>query len=373
MKIANLLLSFAAVAALAAGCSDDDNGGGETPPVSGDLTITADPAFIVVGGESTLTVRLGKTDVTSDAKIYMDEESTPMTSNKFTATAEGTHSFWASYDDKTTVRKASVTVLAETPGGVPDDPQPSNTKLHRRVLALQVTGTSCTYCPNLIAPLAVLEETIGEKFCHVGLHGSYGGTDAFYKFNGPSQNVQAYLGVNGAPALLLNLKKQQVAFNSNLQQSINMITDKINREYGDGLADAGIAATTTVSGNTVVVTAEVKAAVTTGFTLDCWLVENGLYAKQTGTTNSEYYTHNHVLRSTYGTFTRTAWNPYLLGAINAGKTKEAVFTFETDPSWKLENCQVVLIVSSLDTSGGYSVANCAYCPVGGSVPYEYAE
>ena len=373
MKIAKIFMSLATVAALVSvSCSSDSN---EPNPGSGNLTISASPSLILADGvqAAKLTVKLGDADVTSEAKIYLDGNIDALSSNLFTATETGVYSFYASHSGKITDKKAVVTAVKEIPE-VPADPQPGSTSFKHRVLATQVTGTACPNCPYMIAGVEEAEPEIRDICSFVCLHGNYGGADAFRAFNGPSNNVQAYIACSSAPAFTVNLSKTMTYASSNPMTNKNSIVNRIKTVLSDP-AKAGIAANALVSDGEVVVSATVKAGQTADYAVDCWLLENGLQATQSGTSyvqgGYDFNTHNNVLRLTAGAFSASAWKATELGEIAAGEQGATVFTLPVDASWNLGNCHVVLIVSTVDANGRYVIVNTAKCDVGATLAYDY--
>lgn len=374
MKIAKLFMSFATVAALASvSCSSDSSEPNNNG--SANLTISASPMLILSDGMSTakLTVKLGDADVTSEAKIYLDGNVDALPSNLFSTTEPGTYSFYASCSGKITDKKAVVMAVKEIPE-VPADPQPDGTSFKHRVLATQITGTACPNCPYMIAGVEEAEPEIRDICSFVCLHGSYGGADAFRAFNGPSNNVQAYIACSSAPAFTVNLSKNMTYASSNPMTNKNSIINRIKTVLVDSAA-AGIAANALVSEGEVVVSVAVKAGRKADYAVDCWLLENGLQATQSGTAyvqgDYDFNTHNNVLRLTAGAFSASAWKANLLGEIAAGEQGATVFSMPVDASWNLDNCHVVLIVSTVDANGRYSIVNTAKCNVGGTIAYDY--
>ena len=48
-----------------------------------------------------------------------------------------------------------------------------------------------------------------------------------------------------------------------------------------------------------------------------------------------------------------------------------MFALPVDASWKIDDCEVLVIVTAPDRNGNYDVVNCALCEVGESVTYDY--
>jgi hypothetical protein len=61
---------------------------------------------------------------------------------------------------------------------------------------------------------------------------------------------------------------------------------------------------------------------------------------------------------------------YDLGMIGKGKSADHAFAMKLDPEWKIDNCSLLLYVTS--ASGSDQIANNAVIvPLGKSVAYEY--
>jgi hypothetical protein len=60
-----------------------------------------------------------------------------------------------------------------------------------------------------------------------------------------------------------------------------------------------------------------------------------------------------------------------IGELQAGKTAEKFFSIVVDEAWKTENCKVLVVVNAAGADGRYDLANCALCPIGGVVTYDY--
>ena len=55
--------------------------------------------------------------------------------------------------------------------------------------------------------------------------------------------------------------------------------------------------------------------------------------------------------------------------MKAGESKDMIAAFDLDPKWVQENCKLMIVAVS--ANGDYSLANCTYCPIEGSVSYDY--
>ena len=119
----------------------------------------------------------------------------------------------------------------------------------------------------------------------------------------------------------------------------------------------------------VVVNAQVKAAVAGEYSVTAWLLEDGIYAKQTNAKEEWMNTHNNAIRHIAKS---EPISGYELGTIEAGKTVEQVLSLEIQSSdWNRDNLKVMVIVSKKSNNGKYDVANVAMCNVNDSVTYDY--
>ena len=58
-----------------------------------------------------------------------------------------------------------------------------------------------------------------------------------------------------------------------------------------------------------------------------------------------------------------------VGLLEAGQTADFIVSMELESGWVAENCK--LIVIAVSGNGEYELLNCAVCPVGSSVSYDY--
>jgi hypothetical protein len=119
----------------------------------------------------------------------------------------------------------------------------------------------------------------------------------------------------------------------------------------------------------VVVNAEVKAAVEGEYSITAWLLEDGIYAKQTNATAEWMNTHNNAIRQAATTSPLTG---YELGTLKAGEKASQILnlTIARD-TWNRDNMKVMLIVSKKGSNNKFDVANVVICPINDSVTYNY--
>ncbi len=280
--------------------------------------------------------------VTLDNVVAEDAEGNKFVLPSFTATEAGTKSFWVSYKTSNT-RETPVTISAvatEIPAR-PVDPQPEKLNFKRRVFFTQFTGTWCGYCPYMIAAFhEMFEDTAyNDKFVHAAVHGS----DKFATTLADGRDLANTLNTSGNyPFVLLNLETG--LNNSSAEDNIKNIKSLIDTELKKNEARAAIAVRTELKDNMLLARASVKSNFTEQYHIAAWLVESGMYAKQSNGTSvkGDYLDiHENVVRIADGGKNITG---HSLGVIAKGERADHLFVMELDPSWKAENCHLVLFV-----------------------------
>lgn len=260
----------------------------------------------------------------------------------------GTKSFWLSYKTKNT-RETPIDIIAVNTmiPSRPVDSQPANTSFVHRVLFTQFTGTWCGYCPYMIAAFHhMLENTeYNNKFVHTAIHDS----DKFKVVLPDGKTELSKKLYNGDyPYVRVNLT-------SGIQNS----TTEVNIAYLKAAVDntlmtqprAGIAARTEIKGNMLLVRSSVKVSHAGEYFIGAWLVESGMYAQQSNYTNiNEDYLdyHENVVR--IADSNTTNFMGHSMGIIGKGERADHLFVMQLDPSWKVENCHLVLFVSTVQNN-----------------------
>lgn len=245
---------------------------------------------------------------------------------------------------------------------LPVDPQPGNTSFVHRIMLLQHTGTACPNCPRLMVSLRELAGDLeySGKYYHLASH-SYNTDDPAY-----SKAASQISGQSRAyPDLSFNLGAESTGNDTSLP-TIKRYIDQLHKEK----ADVGIAAAAGISGNTVTVNVQIKAAVDNNYRVTAWLLEDDIEAEQDGATADWQHIHNNALRAFSGTSLNMGIYGERLGDVKAGETVEKVLTIALEDDWKAENCKVLVIANS-SIDGRYDLANCVICPMGETVNYDY--
>ena len=141
----------------------------------------------------------------------------------------------------------------------------------------------------------------------------------------------------------------------------------LDEYYGDGTSVAGISVNSELNGNVVVLRAAVKVGKGGKYRIGAWLLESGIYGKQTSAPDESYNIHDNCIRLIDA---ESHYMGHDLGMIASGSSAERVFTLKIDSGWKTGNCKVLLYVTS--ASGVNQVINNAVIvPIGEAVAYEY--
>ena len=249
---------------------------------------------------------------------------------------------------------------------LPADPEPGNTSFNHRILLLQHTGTYCSNCPNLMTALKELSQLdeYADKYQHVAAHS--------YNQEGDPAYSQAAANLSQAfcdgyyPELTFNLTKE----NTGTSLALKTITDIIDNLHKD-VADVGIAAAAGLSGNTVGVNVQIKAAKTGQYRIAAWVLEDGIRGKQEGASEDWMNTHSNAVRVMAGNTLNMRIYGEKMGELQPGQTAEKSFSIVLDEAWKSENCKVLVVVNVAGSDGRYDLANCMLCPIGGAVTYDY--
>jgi hypothetical protein len=134
-------------------------------------------------------------------------------------------------------------------------------------------------------------------------------------------------------------------------------------------ADAGIAAASTLASSSVIVNTEVKAAVANDYRITAWLLEDGIYAKQTNATEEWMNTHDNAIRQRVSSDDISGVD---LGTLATGEAKSTALTLNiVGNKWNRDNLKVMVIVSAKNAKGQFEVANVVICPMNDVVTYDY--
>ena len=356
MKFTKFFALVAATVAMFAACTP----GGDVTTATGDITLSAETVVEVNTPIHFVVKDSSGANVTNDATIYDKSHDFAQVENPFTPTVDGDYTFYAVVGDAIS-KDFKVTVTPEVPA-LPEDTDAANTSFKHRILLVDHTGNTCGYCPHMMKALKEIEESgdFDGKYYEAMSH-SYANTDP--AFSGAAASISSHYGLQGYPTLTYNFYHP-----TSSSYNAEHIKGQINALWKES-ADAGIAASTNMAAKSVVVNAEVKAAVDGEYSITAWLLEDGIYAKQTNATAEWMNTHNNAIRQAATTSPLTG---YELGTLKTGETAEQILnlTIARD-TWNRDNMKVMLIVSKKGDNKKFDVANVVICPINDSVTYDY--
>ena len=385
MKISKLFSIFCTTVVLFNSCltgvgTDEDMNAPVEPqiPAVGKLVLTANPSTIVADGEefSKLTLTKGGVEITSDFVLYDGSNNqVDLPEMKFSTTKKGKYEFWASYgtDVSETITITASEKRPDAPSA-PDDNNPDKINFKRRVMLIQFTGTGCGACPSMTTVLRqIMADTTSQKFNENVV------LVAAHRFN---ENDPAYLygaaldqamGVGSFPQVAVDMHTRTgYAVYGSVARLLEEALSRVD-------ARAGIAATSVYDEDTrtVSITATVKAAETNEFRIGAWLIEDGIYGRQTNNgTPGNFNTHDNCIRVADSKVTGKDYSGHALGEIEAGNTAEYSFSIDVDSDWVADNCRLVLFVTSPESRNGskyFYVNNVVEMPLDGTIDYEYLD
>ena len=380
MKRILSLTSLLAAAVMFSSFSCEKN---SEPTIADGIILTVDKDVIKCDGQDVakFTVKTDEGDIVTEGVTFFDAAMNEVNIRdfKFSTTEAGEYTFWANYK---TFNSGQITVKAINASApeVVADPKPNSTSFKRRVLISQFTGTGCGFCPSMVYTIrtATEENNLHDKYVLAASH-SYNNNDPAYIASPNAGNF----GGTGYPYLALDM-----AVGYGDYTSTTKFTQVFNARYNATEAKVGISANPIFvesllpnanggKDDCLLVRVQLKAAEAGEFTVGAWLLEDGIYGKQTdgqGIKNMDkehdYDTHDNCIRVA-DSKSGSSWVGHYLGNIAAGKTAEKTFLLKVNKSWKLENMHIVIFSAMADENGRYSVNNAIDCPVNAPKAFEY--
>lgn len=365
------------------------------------LKVSADKNIIQnFGGDyANITVTLGDEVLTEDILFFDgDNNMIELPDFKFASEETGKFQIWASYGTYIS-EKITITVIAVEVPATPEDPQPASTDFKARVLVNEFTTTGCMYCPKMKELLHGALDTLAVKgkedmmvmtACHSSLVNSVK-DPAYVRANG----FEDFSGSTGMPYAFCDMFYGFGYFSSWTANDIVGVFEELYSLKEDKAA--GIAVTSSLKDGELVIKATVKAARTGEYRLGAFLLEDGIYGKQSSATADWMHNHDNVIRyidaKTYSASGKENYYGYSVDTVEAGKTADYVFVWDLDAIWDAgslagemyggtawdpfveENLHLVVfaVTTSTDENGDkyYYVNNVVDCKIGTDNPYEY--
>lgn len=343
------------------------------------LPILSVSSTMVRCGETvTFSVEYADEDVTAEATIH-DYYTNEAIANPFTTTETSERVFYAKYNNRRS-KVLTINIIPEYTPELPEDPQPESFAFNQRMLIVDHTGVGCGYCPNMKSTLKNLENdaNYGHKFNIVYAY-SFSGNEVcyssaastfwnYYKNVCSTNNVGMYL--TGYPSATLN-------YCVNYAASPGTVQAQIDKHWVED-ASASIALAAVIKDGKIVINTEVKSSVAQNIHLAVWLLEDDIYAVQSGAgSNTWMNTHHSVLRDCPTGASSSDISGIDYGYVTANSTLQRVCELDLykATAWVESNFKLIAVISAPngDYDNRYEVLDTAICEINGSVVHDYKE
>ena len=344
------------------------------------LTLDANTFYIKADGadKSTFVVSLDGVVLTEGYTIsqIVDGQLQDYTADGWVSSVEAEARFVAFYEkDEERLESSAITVKAvnyDVPVTVAD-PKPSSYDFVRRLFMVQFTGTECVNCPKMKQELEsfLSKEANSSRVVLASAHcGIYTETDPA-RIDIP---LDGALGANVKPSLVLDFNttaSYRVEWGDNFP---SQLTQKFERLYQLSPALAGISVNSVIDGEKLRAKVSVKVAESSKFRVGAWILEDGIEGIQTGAPDQSYNIHNNCVRAVQGEVAANEdYSGFSLGQLSKGDRVEYMFEFDIEQKWVLENCRLVVFITTPNTRGDkYFVNNVIDCgTLTGQTAYDY--
>lgn len=311
--------------------------------------------------QAVFTVTYNGVDVTSESEILSPLSSLELRDNVFAPVVEGTVTFHAVYDGKTSnsveVRVINSDVNVES-------------KYDRHVSVIEFTGAWCINCPEgYDKMMGILSKPSLAKYrenIHIcAFHSNEEGDDdmAIPATRDVFDMVEDVTGVGLAyPSFTTDLRNAGVL----TADGISDFQPSLMASFNDYLPHCGVAVSSSVSGGKADVTVKVQSELTSQYRVVVLVVEDGVKGPQKTTIypdGQSDYNHRHVVRKVATAYSGTFTGEKLTddGTIPAGQEATKVWNVAVDEAWKLENTEIYALALDKD---GY-VNNMNVCAIDG--------
>lgn len=333
--------------------------------------LSAEKTTVRRGDKVCFVVSYGEKDVTADATIY-DYYTNAEIDNPYTTTEAGERVFYAMYNNRRS-KVLTINIIPEYAPEFPVDSEPENYNFNQRMLIVDHTGVGCGYCPNMKSTLKALEENddCNYKFNIVYAY-SFNSSEVCYS---PMSYTlwqyykevckTSYMPLTGYPSATFNFCRDFAASPAYVQTKIN--------EYWNDNPSASVALAAAINDGKVVISTEVKSRRAQNIRLSLWILEDDIYARQSGATADWMHTHHSVLRDCPTGVSKNNISGIDFGYVAENGTIQRVYEYPVSDSWVSDNLKVIAIISSVNYDFGnrYEVVNTAMCEVGSTKSYEY--
>ncbi len=337
----------------------------------GTFTLSVDKTQIEADGRDIATFTIKDHEgnvVTTEAnmgsiffKNVADESRLARYSTGFTSIADGEFEFVGIYNGVETSNSVKINVVNRAKYEV----------FHKNVTVFKLTGTWCVNCPRMTSALHSLEGDAADHSIVLACHSEEKGHPFYVPYNG----------VDLASSVFLQMGETSAAYPTNCYDMVSLntssstvtITDEIMQRRIDSPANVGVRiSSVSLVGNTIKVSASVKASAAGTYDMVCVLVADDLKYEGGYTDNDESLYSNVVVAVSGDNFlTYRAASAFDL-AKDAEYERDFEFTFQSAPSESvLKKMRAVVLVHKKNADGSSEVNNSAECPYGESIDYRY--
>ena len=355
---------LAAVLAAVVSCGDPIGGN------DGELTIIVDKTQIESDGKDAANFKImrGNVEVSTEAEMgsvffknVADDTRLPRYSKSFTSIADGEYEFVGIYNGEETANSVKITSVNRADYEV----------FHRNVAVFKLTGTWCVNCPRMTSALHSLEGDAAEHSIVLACHSEDKGHPFYVPYNGTDLASSVFLQMGETSAAYPTNCYDMVSLNTS--SSTVTITDEIMQRRINAPANVGVKISSVrLVGNSINVSASVKASAAGTYDMVCVLVADDLEYEGGYTDNEDNLYSNVVIAVSGDNFLtyRAA------SAFDLAKDEEYErgfgFSFESAPSESiLRNMRAVILVHKKNADGTSEVNNCAECAYGETLDYQY--
>lgn len=368
------LLNIFAVIALFAGFTGCSGSGSDAPEVEGgNLTLEGDKSSILANGADKVvfTVKLGNTDVTDKAKLYLverdgDKVSEKLSSALFGSRQEGTYIFEARYgnrDDEKTSNRVTVKVSGKE----------VNEVFYRKIFAQYLTSVGCHNCPRMMQAVKSLDQKYKDRLVIAAFHTDFSQVTDPMTTPLTMDYMIKILFHQGLPGFFLDVRSGTNCYGLTTEKTTIANIESTLTEY-PAACGVKIDSKYDATKKTVNVKFTVKATVTNEYRILPFIVEDEIVGFQAdgslyGAASDYEYVHNNVVRASLAT--------QLIGdRLNTiEKDAEATksYSFDIKEGWNPDKMRIVVCV--LDTANGVDFIgnNAATCGINESIDYAYNE
>lgn len=338
--------------------------------------LTVSSQSVRLGESVTFTVTLANSDITADAKIYDHYNASIEIPNPYTPTEIGELTLVAKYNGS----KSNILTINVVPSNTPLLPEDSNEEsydFNQRILLIDHTGAGCPKCPAVKEVFKAAEDNVNYNYkFNVVYSYSFNFGEACY--SSAAKTLWNYFQevcstgdyLTGYPSFTTN-------YCFNYTGKFNVL-ERINQFWDENVSASVALSTkfeTSGSEKKLIVNAAIKSSKSQSYKLSLWLLEDDVYATQSGATASWMHTHHNVMRDAITGISKSDIAGIDFGYVKEYTTYERVLTYDlfVGEKWNINNCKLIAIISAPSDkyNGKYEVVTTTICDLNGSVGFDY--